>query len=190
MQGLSQSEPVNDYLTRIRQLIVIRELPPILTTLCAGSLASNEPAKLLILGSKTDLLTRPPPTGPSPSITSQSRQTAVDRLKSVLTREMDRLKQSRASTGGRIEGIGRVQSSGGTGLAGLWKRLFAGGVVVADDGEVEEDEGLVWGGKGTFRWEDIEGVEVEWGVSSLGGVKASGEEGDGLREVEEWLRKV
>lgn len=174
----------------VKLLTLDRELPPILTTLCTTSLSAKEPAKLLILGSKTDLLTRPPPTGPSPTITSQSRQTAIDRLKSVLTREMDRLKQSRASTGGRIEGIGRVQSSGGTGLAGWWKRLFGGGAVIADDGEVEEDESLVWGGKGSFKWEDVEGVEVEWGVSALGGVKASGEVGEGLREVEEWLRNV
>lgn len=61
---------------------------------------------------------------------------------------------------------------------------------MGDEGEVEEDEGLVWGGKGPFKWEDVEGVEIEWGVSALGGVKAVGEEGEGLGEVRDWLRDV
>lgn len=142
---------------------------------------------MLLLAAKTDLLSRPAPTGLTPDILPQTRQTAVDRLKSVLTREMDRLKQARAATGGRIEGIGRVQSSGGS----FWKRLFGGGAVgAADEADAEEDEGLVWGGKGPFRWEDIEGVEIEWAASALGPSKATGEEGTGLDEVREWLGSV
>ncbi|KAI9638565.1 signal recognition particle receptor beta subunit-domain-containing protein [Dioszegia hungarica] len=170
---------------------IAEELPPILTTVASASLASGQPTKLLLLASKADLLSRPSPTTPSPTLSASTRQTAADRLSSVLTREMDRLKQSRASTGGRIEGIGRVQSSGGTGLAGLWKRFFGGrGGGDVDDAELEEDETLVWGGRGTFRWEDVEGVEIAWGVSALGAVKAVGEEGEGLDEVREWLRSV
>lgn len=158
-----------------------------LTTLCTSAFATDQPAKLLILATKTDTLLRPASPNPCPDIPVATRQIAIDRLTSILTREMDRLKQSRASTGGRIEGIGRVQSSS----TGLWTRLFGSGRSVPDEGtEIEEDESLVWGGKGAFRWEDVEGVEVEWAVSALGPVKATGEDGQGLAEVKEWLSKV
>jgi signal recognition particle receptor subunit beta len=59
--------------------------------------------------------------------------------------------------------MSKVASSG----RGWFGKLFASAEV---EGEVEEDEGLVWRGKGPFRWEDVDGVEVEWGCSSLGPV--------------------
>ena len=104
---------------------------------------------------------------------------------------MDRLKQTRAATGGRIEGISSVASS-----SKGWTRFFGIGQssrAVEGDGEVEEDEGLVWGGKGGFKWQDIEGVEIAWGAAALGPIgkaaltDGSAEIGEGLRDVREWM---
>jgi signal recognition particle receptor subunit beta len=166
-----------------------RLLPPLLTTLATRASNNNTPARLLILATKVDLLIRPTPTVSCPSIPAATRQTAIDRIQSILTREMDRLKQTRASTGGRIEGISSVASSSKS-----WTRFFgfgSSGPADGGDGEVEEDEGLVWGGKGGFRWQDIEGVEVSWGAAALGpagkAVKADVKTEDGINEVREWL---
>lgn len=100
--------------------------------------------------------------------------------------------------GGRIEGMGKVASGGG---AGWFSRLFGGGQSVvsgAGEGEEEDDDGLIWGGKGPFRWQDVEGVEVDWGVSALGMVSVGKEvavtneveKGDGLDELEEFLLNI
>jgi signal recognition particle receptor subunit beta len=101
---------------------------------------------------------------------------------------MDRLKSARGAVGGRIEGMGRVASSGGS----WWSRLFGGGGGSVSEGEeVEEDEGLVWGAKGPWRWEDIEGVETEWAASGLGSIRdAKGEAGQGLDELKEFLWNI
>ena len=101
---------------------------------------------------------------------------------------MDRLKQARASSGGRIEGISRVQSTGGS----WWRKLFSGGSGrEVDEAEgSEEDEGLVWGGRGPFTWAGVEGVEITWGASALGGLKAAGEDGEGLVDIKDWLIDV
>ena len=65
--------------------------------------------------------------------------------------------------------------------------MFGGGAAVETE-EGEEDEGLVWGGKGGFKWEDVEGVKVVWGASALGGKEPKEEEeGAGLREVQDFL---
>ena len=167
-----------------------RQLPPILSALANLANQTGRIPRLLILAHKTDLLVRPtPPAGTSPpDIPAQTRQVAIDRLKSILTREMDRLKAARtAGVGGRIEGMSKV-SSGGRGWFG---KLFASAEV---EGEVEEDEGLVWGGKGPFRWEDIDGVEIEWASSALGmvnmagaGAAKDGEQGNGLDELRTFL---
>ena len=105
----------------------------------------------------------------------------------MLTREMDRLKSARGGSGGRIEGIGEIQS----GSTSFWSRLFGKSTASSDGGEDKEDEALIWGGKGSFKWEDIEGVDVSWGSCGLGMVKvdqkpeAKDEErrGNGLDEV-------
>lgn len=151
------------------------------------------PPKLLLLAHKTDLLIRPaPPPYPSPpNIPPQTLQTATDRLRTILTREMDRLKSSRGAAGGRIEGMSKVAGSS----SGLWTRLFGAPAIAEADGETEDDESLVWGGKGPFRWEDVEGVEVVWGASALGMVKIGkeaggaqeGEQGDGLDDLKRFL---
>jgi signal recognition particle receptor subunit beta len=101
---------------------------------------------------------------------------------------MDRLKSARGAVGGRIEGMGRVASSGGS----WWSRLFGGGGGSVSEGEeVEEDEGLVWGTKGPWRWEDIEGVETEWAASGLGSIRdAKGDAGQGLDELKEFLWNI
>jgi signal recognition particle receptor subunit beta len=99
---------------------------------------------------------------------------------------MDRLKSARAAgVGGRIEGMSKVATTG----RGWFGKLFAGAEV---EGEVEEDEGLVWGGKGPFRWEDVDGVEVDWGCSALGMVNMvsaakEAEQGNGLDELRNFL---
>jgi signal recognition particle receptor subunit beta len=167
-----------------------RQLPPILSALANLANQTGRFPRLLILAHKTDLLVRPtPPANPSPpEIPAQTRQVAIERLKSILTREMDRLKAARtAGVGGRIEGMSKVASGG----RGWFGKLFAGAEV---EGEVEEDEGLVWGGKGPFGWEDIDGVEIEWGCSALGmvnmagtGAAKDGEQGNGLDEVRTFL---
>ncbi|ORY25713.1 signal recognition particle receptor beta subunit-domain-containing protein [Naematelia encephala] len=179
---------------------VAEQLPPILTTLSNLSLRTSQPLKLLILANKTDLLIRPtPPSSPSPpNIPSPTLSTAHERLKSILTREMDRLKAARGAggVGGRIEGIGKVA---GTGSGGFWTRLFggsasSGSAAVEGEGDVE-DEALIWGGKGAWRWEDVEGVEVEWAASGLGMVSVGkekdkvedDEEGDGLDELKRFI---
>jgi signal recognition particle receptor subunit beta len=111
---------------------------------------------------------------------------------------MDRLKSARVSSGGRIEGISRVATTS------LWSRLFGGGVVVPEeDTETEVDETLIWGSeKGSFRWEEVEGVDVQWGASGLGMVSVgrpgreaevmptvseSVDGGNGLDEVKRFL---
>ena len=55
-------------------------------------------------------------------------------------------------------------------------------------------DALVWGGKGPFRWEDVDGVEVQWGCTALGGVRTKDwglekqqEGGDGLDELREFI---
>ena len=112
---------------------------------------------------------------------------------------MDRLKTARGAggVGGRIEGMGRVAgSSGGSWFARLFGVSRARSEENEGEGEGDGDEGLIWGGKGPFRWEDVEGVEVEWGVSGLGMVSTGkpavgdgdGEQGDGLSELEAFLR--
>ncbi len=179
-----------------------RDLPPLLTSLCNRALRSSlPPPKLLILAHKADLLIRPtPPSSPSPpNIPSTIRSTARERLKSILTREMDRLKSVRGGggVGGRIEGMGKVSRTGG---GGWFSRLFGASQSVSSEGEGEgeEDEALVWGGKGPFRWEDMEGVSVAWGVSGLGMVNVGKqvaavsevEEGDGSDELKEFLREA
>ncbi|WVF72454.1 hypothetical protein IAT40_007269 [Kwoniella sp. CBS 6097] len=182
---------------------VAEELPPILSALSNLAIRlppSSPPPKLLILAHKADLLARPAPpnTHSPPEIPEATLSTATDRLKSILTREMDRLKTSRESTGGKIEGMSRV--SGGS-SSGFFGRLFGfggSGAVAGGSGEDDEDEvdeSLVWGGKGSFRWEDVEGVEIEWAASGLG-VPASGkngeakEEGNGLDEVKRFIWEV
>ncbi|TYJ54753.1 hypothetical protein B9479_004601 [Cryptococcus floricola] len=170
---------------------VAEQLPPILASLASLSThlpPSAPPPKLLILAHKSDLLIRPAPTTSlsPPDIPETSLKTATDRLKSILTREMDRLKSTRASTGGRIEGMSRVAGSS----TGFFARIFgSGGGASGAEGEGEEDdESLVWGGKGPFRWEDVEGVEVEWAASGLGVPKEGDvEEGNGLDELKAFL---
>lgn len=143
----------------------------------------------------------PAPRPSPPHLPPSTVQTATERLRSVLTREMDRLKGARGAAGGRIEGMGRVAGGGG----GWWARLFvwgsgggAGAEAGADEQEQDEDETLLWGGKGPFRWEEVEGLEIEWGASGLGMVSVvkagkegiateEAEEGDGLDAVKRFL---
>jgi len=103
---------------------------------------------------------------------------------------MDRLKAARGSTGGKIEGMGKVA---GTSSGGFFGKLF-GGAPAEEGGEGEEDETLIWGGRGPFKWEDVEGVDIEWAASGLGMVKMGKEafgkeveEGDGLNDLKRFL---
>ena len=180
-----------------------RDLPPLLASLSQISIQTSAPTpKLLILAHKTDLLVRlTSPSSPCPpNLPSAIRSTARERLKSILTREMDRLKSARGGggIGGRIEGMGKVA---GAKRGGWLSQLFGGGqdASVGDEGgEGVEDEGSIWGGKGEFRWEDVEGVDIEWGVSGLGMVDIGKQvrtmenqtSGDGLNELEAFLLSV
>ncbi|KIR69809.1 signal recognition particle receptor subunit beta [Cryptococcus deuterogattii CA1014] len=170
---------------------VAEQLPPILTALSNISARlppSAPPPKLLLLAHKADLLARPTPSSSHcpPEIPSSTLTASTDRLKSILTREMDRLKSTRGGTGGKIEGIGKVAGTSG----GFFSNLFGGraGDAGGED-EGDEDESLIWGGKGPFKWEDVEGVEVEWGASGLGATKGKteAENGNGLDELKVFL---
>lgn len=131
------------------------------------------PVKLLVLAHKADLLK-----------SEKAKDTARERVQSILTREMERLKTARGAggVGGRILGMSRVQTR-----QGFWARLF-GSNQAETEGEEAEDEALIWGGQGPWSWDDIEGVEVVWGASGIGGATAIGAGGDGdLDEVNDFL---
>lgn len=187
-----------------------RELPSILTQLASNSLTSSLAPlpHLLILAHKADQLAR----GISaPSATTNSsnealdpkiRTLAIERLKTVLTREMDRLKSARGSTSGRIEGISSIPSS----TSSTWnpfKLLFGNKAVpkqlVLSEEGIEEAEAMIWGQPGRFKWEEVEGVTIDWAVSGLPEMQASNKigvqdskrnENDGLSEVRDWLQDV
>ncbi|WWD01599.1 hypothetical protein V866_008544 [Kwoniella sp. B9012] len=169
---------------------VAEDLAPILVTLSNLNITTqSEPTKLLILAHKTDLLTR----SSSGEIPESSLTTARERVKSILTREMDRLKATRTKSGagGKIESMGKVA---GTSSSGFFVRLFGNASTgVGLEGEDEgEDESLIWGGKGGFSWDDVEGVQITFGASGLGPVAAmKGEkEGNGLDEVKSFIWEV
>ncbi|WWC61303.1 uncharacterized protein I303_103884 [Kwoniella dejecticola CBS 10117] len=178
---------------------IAEELPPIFIALSNLSISQNliEPLKLQILAHKTDLLTRstssnPPNAKSPPDIAETSLSAARDRVKSILTREMDRLKAARGGSGGKIESMGKV--TGGSSSSGFFARLFGGagaGLAEGEEGE-GEDESLIWGGKGPFDWNDVEGLEVSFGATGLGAVgagkdKAGSEEGNGLDEIKQFI---
>ena len=115
---------------------------------------------------------------------------------------MERLKDARGGgrVGGRIEGMSKVAGTVG---GGFFDRLFGRSQSVStgegkaeDEGE-DEDESLVWGGKGPFSWGEVEGIEIEWGVSGLGMVNVGKqvaaspvERGDGLDDLEGFMLGV
>ncbi|KAK6902740.1 signal recognition particle receptor subunit beta [Kwoniella mangroviensis CBS 8886] len=169
---------------------VAEDLAPILVTLSNQSItAQSEPTKVLVLAHKSDVLTR----SSSNEIPESSITTARERVKSILTREMDRLKATRTKSGagGKIESMGKVA---GTSSSGFFAKLFGGGTSgVGLEGEDEgEDESLIWGGKGGFSWDDVEGVEITFGASGLGpvGAKKEEKEGNGLNEVKSFIWDV
>ena len=57
---------------------------------------------------------------------------------------------------------------------------------------MDEAELMVWGQNGRFKWEEIEGVDVQWAASGMT-VQAPGKpeekQGgvDGLKDVRNWL---
>lgn len=165
-----------------------RELPPLLTQMAGvfNRRLSGPTPQLLILGNKADLLASDSTSSKSPAeISSSTRNTAEERLRSILTREMDRLKAARGGSGGRIEGMSKVQTS-----RGFWGRLFGAARAGEIEAEGEDDEAMVWGGPGQFRWEDVEGVDISWGVSGVGpanALTANPERGNGLAELEDFL---
>ncbi|KAJ9116933.1 hypothetical protein QFC22_004591 [Naganishia vaughanmartiniae] len=194
--------------------MVAEELVPILTTLCAKSLSNQTqtPPKLLIMGNKSDLLVKPTSTQPGTTTTAtpkgtldvKTRALARERLESLLTRELSRAKSSRASRTGRIESIDAVPSSNSSfSLLGYLKRLFrldpgvtpGAGVVGEKEEEwkVEQAEDAMWGERnGTFRFEEVEGVDIEFAVGSAVGRGADGKrsEEDGLGELRDWLSEL
>lgn len=167
-------------------VLTTRELPPLLTQMAGvfNRRLNGPTPQLLILGHKADLLSGSSDKCPA-DISSGARDTAAERLRSILTREMDRLKAARGGSGGRIEGMGKVQTS-----RGFWGRLFGAARAGEIEAEGEDDEAMVWGGPGAFRWEDVEGVDISWGVSAVGpanALTAPKERGNGLNELEDFL---
>jgi signal recognition particle receptor subunit beta len=112
---------------------------------------------------------------------------------------MDRLKSARSTIGGKIESISSVSSGKQAGIVANILRLF--GIGGREKGEIvdevaEEDaEGMIWGDKGSFKWEDVDGVDIEWAVSSISADnkrKAEDETEaevveDGLEEIRSWF---
>ncbi|WWC85295.1 uncharacterized protein L201_000157 [Kwoniella dendrophila CBS 6074] len=179
---------------------VAEEIPPILTALSNLSVTTQtfEPIKVLFLAHKTDLLVRPTPSNDQspPDLPETSLATAKDRVKSILTREMDKLKSSRGGSGGKIEGMSRVS---GSSSGSFFSRLFGSGSantsVGLGEGDEEIDENLIWGGKGSFDWNDVEGVEISFGASGLGipsndNSQKEKEQGNGLDEIKNFIWEV
>lgn len=155
---------------------------PVLTALAAKQTAT--PPRLLIIANKTDLLVPSSSSnanGEASAIPSKTRQLALDRLTTLLQRELTRIKSSRLATASsRIEGIDKVASGSPTSFLGFFKRLFTGAAGQVEEKEGEADGGAVWGGAGPFEFKDVKGVEVEFAVGSA--VKEGG-----LKEVWDWL---
>lgn len=127
---------------------------------------------------------------------------ALERLKLVLTREMDRLKSARSTVGGKIEGMDAVPSGSSSSFVSSILEFFGYGhsprmQVPSMLGNQTEEEAqmMIWGQHGRFKWEEIEGVDIEWAVSGMGAdeaEEAAEEESisrnkDGLKEVRRWL---
>ncbi|KAJ9113961.1 hypothetical protein QFC19_000157 [Naganishia cerealis] len=211
-------QPTETMLTNYSRYKTHRELVPILISLCARSLTngSQEPPKLLIMGNKADLLTKPssvanqPLSSPatskatSPSLDAKAYTLARERLESLLTRELTRAKSSRASSTGRIEGIDAVPSGTvSTSLLGYVKRLLrlGTGAAVGQAGEAERDakeeewrveqaEDAMWGERnGSFKFSDVDGVDIQFAVGSAMGGKGL-ESQDGLTELKDWLSEL
>lgn len=173
--------------------LFLRELIPILTTLCARARSSptSPTPHLLILANKSDLLTKPSQSTTATTSDTKTRTLAHDRLITLLTRELDRAKASRASTTGRIDTIDHIPSASTASFSPITmlKRFFGAAAAVPSAGTtadeswaVERAEEALWGGRGDgFRFEDVEGVEVEFAVGSA----VRGKEG--LEEVWDWL---
>jgi signal recognition particle receptor subunit beta len=163
-----------------------REIPTILMSLAAQSLRTLHSPRLLITIHKSDSL----PLKPSQTLA---------RIRQSLTNEMDRLKSARSTIGGKIESISSVSSGKQAGIVANILRLF--GIGGREKGEIvdevaEEDaEGMIWGDKGSFKWEDVDGVDIEWAVSSISADnkrKAEDETEaevveDGLEEIRSWF---
>ncbi|KAL7420530.1 hypothetical protein Q5752_004481 [Cryptotrichosporon argae] len=171
---------------------VAERLAPVLSALAVRSRSSGSGGgtqRLLILAHKADALA---PSQAQGRLDAVARAKAVERVRTALTRELERLKAARAGgAGGRIEGMARVAGGGG-----LWARLFGASAAEADAGagaSADDDDALVWGAKGAWRWDDVEGVEIEWAASALGAPGQSGEQGggegeaDGLDAVREFM---
>lgn len=134
-----------------------RSLAPVLAALAN----TTSDRQLLILAHKSDL--------------ARGNTQAIERVRTILSREMDALKAARGQGGAssRIESISKVQT----------KRRWFSFASAAEEDTQEFDEGLVWGGNGGFKWTDVEGVQIEWAASTL-----KGEEG--LQQLETWVEQL
>lgn len=116
---------------------------------------------------------------------------------------MNKLKSARGTSGGKIEGMSAVPvGSNGSLLGSVLASLGLGGsksggngrrkVILGEDGE-EDIEGLIWGTEGTFKWEDVDGVEISWAASELkpDGKEEEGEKSyQGLEQLVDWLEEL
>ncbi|GHJ86461.1 hypothetical protein NliqN6_2863 [Naganishia liquefaciens] len=165
--------------------VVAEDLIHVLTTLTARSIRNPTlpTPHLLILATKSDLL---------PSATASRSTLAHDRLIALLARELDRVKAARAHTTGRIDTIERIpgSASASSNPFSFITWFFSGSATPSTTSQADESsileraEDALWGdaaGGNGFRFENIEGVEVEFGVASA--VKGQ----EGLTEVRDWL---
>ncbi|KDQ61047.1 hypothetical protein JAAARDRAFT_570856 [Jaapia argillacea MUCL 33604] len=147
---------VAEHLHRVLQALT--SLPP-----------SQQPPSLLILAHKSDLLK-------STTSTTNSEQLAINRVRTILERELEKRKASQV---------------GGVGMEGLGEDSMEG-----QGGEVD---GLECSGGVGFRFKDWEGGEVGFvgsyvRVGRVAEVKEDGEKGEegesGLEALEEWLDEL
>lgn len=186
--------------------------------------ADDDLPRLLILSHKSDTLggrsssttTTTSSTAAAAVIDDKTASLSLDRTRSVLTKELTKLKSARSTLGGKIEGMSAVPMSadgGSSGMGGLFGKLFGRQQLASttsddqDSGDgtsssvhdLEAAEAMIWGSGGrqeNFDWAQLDGVQVEWAASALPGLKATvgpqatGDgEPDGLKSLREWLNR-
>ncbi|KAL8293064.1 hypothetical protein RQP46_000758 [Phenoliferia psychrophenolica] len=151
---------------------------------------SSPPLPLLILLTKTDLLS-PPTSSASAPPKPKSLALTLSRAKQSLARELERHRlaslASTTSAGAQLEGLEAIPQGPGAagGVQGVLKAFGAGAPAGGEKGVLPSDEAEVLSAEafatdGPFEWEKVEG-KVEWAVGSV-----KGGEG-GVDQVWEWI---
>lgn len=156
-----------------------------------ASATSQPPLPLLILLTKTDLLS--PPASAGTTAKPKSLALALSRAKQSLARELERHRQaslaSTTSAGARLEGLEAIPQGPGAvagGVKGVLKAFGAGagtekGILPSDEAEVLSAEAFAT--DGPFEWEKVDGT-VSWAAGSV-----KGGEG-GVDQLWDWVDEL